>query len=52
MSPFFLSHMNWFGTVTAIQVVANDGKLSLLGTELLANRVHLIDYENRRLSLD
>ena len=44
--------MKWFGKVAAIQVVANDGKMPLLGTELLEERVLFIDYKNRRLSLD
>ena len=31
-----LCYMEWFGAVIAAQVIANDGKLPLLGTELLS----------------
>jgi len=48
----YVCYMNWFGTMIAAQVVAKDGKLPLLGTELLADRMLVIDYANRRLSLD
>jgi len=52
MLESYVCYMQWFGVVIAAQVIANDGQLPLLGTELLANRVLLIDYANRRLSLD
>jgi clan AA aspartic protease len=45
-------YMEWFGKLIAVQVVANDGKLPLIGTELLASRVLHIDYASCRLSLD
>ena len=48
----YVCYMKWFGSETPVQVVANDGKLPLLGTELLAKRILHIDYKNRRLSLD
>ena len=48
----YVCYTEWFGTLIAAQVVANDGKLPLIGTELLANRVLHIDYASRRLSLD
>ena len=48
----YVCYMEWFGTLIAAQVVANDGKLPLIGTELLASRVLHIDYASRRLSLD
>jgi len=48
----FLCYVTWFGSATAAQVVANDGRVPLLGTELLAGRTLLIDYANHRLSLD
>lgn len=48
----YVCYMKWFDMVIAAQVVANDGRLPLLGTEMLANRILLIDYANRRLSLD
>lgn len=35
----FLAYLNWFGHVVPIQVIANEGKLPLLGTELLDGRV-------------
>ncbi|MFO0968146.1 MAG: clan AA aspartic protease [Gemmataceae bacterium] len=40
----FGCHVEWFGEVRQAQVIANDGKLPLLGTELLAKRKLLIDY--------
>lgn len=40
----FACHVEWFGKVVQAQVIANNGKLPLLGTELLAKRKLLIDY--------
>jgi clan AA aspartic protease len=48
----YLCYVSWFGRATAAQVVANDGRVPLLGTEFLAGRTLLIDYANYRLSLD
>ncbi|HEV8061124.1 MAG TPA: hypothetical protein VGP68_14690 [Gemmataceae bacterium] len=48
----FICYLDWFGTVTPFQVIANDGKLPLLGTGLLEKRVLHIDYLNKRLNLD
>ena len=48
----YVCYINWFGTEIAAQVVSNDGKMPLLVTELLASRMLVIDYANRRLSLD
>jgi hypothetical protein len=44
-------YVQWFGEVIAAQVIANDGKIPLLGTELLANRTLVVDYVNRGVAL-
>jgi clan AA aspartic protease len=48
----YICYIEWFGTLVEAQVVANEGKLPLLGTELLAGRVLVADYARKRLSLD
>ncbi len=40
----FVCYVEWFGDVVPAQVIGNNGKLPLLGTELLAKRKLLIDY--------
>jgi clan AA aspartic protease len=40
----FVCYVEWFGEVLSGQVIGNNGKLPLLGTELLATRKLLIDY--------
>jgi clan AA aspartic protease len=40
----FACHVEWFGELVPAQVIGNNGKLPLLGTELLAKRKLLIDY--------
>jgi len=47
----FICYLDWFGNVIPLQVIANDGKLPLLGTGLLENHVLHIDYVNRQLTL-
>ena len=44
--------LDWFGEVRMVQVIANDGNVPLLGTELLAQRVLRIDYADKQLTLD
>jgi clan AA aspartic protease len=48
----YICHVRWFGDTIAAQVIANDGSMPLLSTELLGERVLHIEYRNRRLSLD
>ena len=48
----FICFVQWFGEIVPIQVIANEGRFPLLGTELLAGRKLSIDYVNRELSLD
>ncbi len=48
----YVCYIDWFGSIVPAQVIANDGKLPLLGTELLSNRNLHIDYANRRLTLN
>ena len=47
----FIASVEWFGNVVAAQVIANDGKLPLLGTELLANHRLLVDYKDKIVSI-
>jgi clan AA aspartic protease len=47
----FACYVEWFGEVTRAQVIGNTGKLPLLGTELLAKRKLLIDYNAGALSI-
>ena len=44
--------VDWLGTTVSAQVIANEGKLPLLGTELLAGRLLQIDYAKKRVSVD
>ena len=48
----FVCYLDWFGKRIPLQVIANDGKLPLLGTGLLENRVLHVDYANKELTLD
>lgn len=48
----FICYLIWFGEVTPLQVIANDGKLPLLGTGLLDHRVLHIDYKAKTLTLE
>lgn len=43
--------LEWFGKITPVQVIANNGKLPLLGTELLVKRKLVIDYATRLVSI-
>ncbi len=47
----FVCRVEWFGQIIPAQVIANEGKLPLLGTEFLANRKLIVDYLNRTLSI-
>jgi clan AA aspartic protease len=47
----FKCYVDWFGDVLPGQVIANNGKLPLLGTELLAKRRLLIDYIGGAVSI-
>jgi clan AA aspartic protease len=47
----FVCYIEWFGEIVAAQVIGNTGKLPLLGTELLAKRKLLIDYETGVVSI-
>ena len=48
----FVCYLDWFGKLVPLQVIANDGKLPLLGTGLLENHVLHVDYAHKRLTLD
>lgn len=47
----FACYVEWFAQMLHAQVVANAGKLPLLGTELLAKRKLLIDYSSGAVSI-
>jgi len=48
----FLCYLDWFEEQIPVQVIANEGKIALLGTGLLDQRVLRIDYANNQLSVD
>ena len=48
----FICYLDWFGNVIPLQVIANEGKLPLLGTGLLEKHVLHVDYLNKQLTLD
>ena len=48
----YVCYVEWFGSLIAAQVIANEGTLPLLGTEMLAGRVLLVDYSRKRVSLE
>ncbi len=48
----FVCYIDWFDQVIAVQVIANDGRLPLLGTEFLTNRRLVVDYIDRTVSID
>ena len=47
----FICYIDWFGVLTPLQVIANEGKFPLLGTGLLAGRTLHIEYAGKRLTL-
>jgi clan AA aspartic protease len=47
----FACYIEWFGQVTRAHVIGNNGKLPLLGTELLAGRKLVIDYAAGMVSI-
>jgi len=47
----FVCYLHWFGTLIPLQMVANAGKLPLLGTGLLEAHVLHIDYVNKALTI-
>jgi clan AA aspartic protease len=47
----FSCHIQWFGELRLAQVISNAGKLPLLGTELLAKRKLVIDYDAQTVSI-
>ena len=47
----FVCFVQWFGESVTAQVIANDGKIPLLGTELLASRRLLVDYVDATVSI-
>ncbi len=48
----FVGFLDWFGERIPVQVIANEGKFPLLGTELLAKRTLSISYGTKELRLD
>lgn len=47
----YVCYIDWFGEIITAQVIANEGKFPLLGTELLANCRLVVDYRNRTISV-
>jgi clan AA aspartic protease len=48
----YLCYLDWFGELIPLQVIANEGKLPLLGTGLLEQHVRHVDYVAQELELD
>jgi clan AA aspartic protease len=48
----YLCYVEWFGTHTPLQVVANEGRFPLLGTGLLDGHVLHVDFVKKTLTLD
>lgn len=48
----YVCFIEWFGRLIPAQVIANEGKVPLLGTELLADRVLVVNYKESRVSLE
>jgi clan AA aspartic protease len=48
----YLCFVEWFGERIPVQVIANEGKFPLLGTELLIGRELSISYVTKELRLD
>jgi clan AA aspartic protease len=48
----FLCFVEWFSQTIPVQVIANEGRFPLLGTELLAGRELSISYVNKVLRLN
>ncbi len=44
--------LQWFGDDIDVQVIANEGRLPLLGTELLDDRVLTVNYRSKTLSIE
>jgi hypothetical protein len=50
--PRIHGYIDWFGEEYSIQVVANEGRIPLLGTQLLDRRKLIVDYELKTLVLE
>ncbi len=48
----YFCFVEWFDKRVPLQVIANDGRFPLLGTEMLLDRVLHIDYRQKVLSLE
>lgn len=48
----YVCQVEWFGEVVSAQVIANNGRLPLLGTEFLAHRRLTIDYQTRTVAIE
>ncbi len=48
----YVCYVDWFGKIVPAQVIANEGKLPLLGTEFLSNRKLVVDYVNKTVSIN
>lgn len=48
----FECSIDWFGTPRTVEVIANEGRLPLLGIGLLDEQRLIVDYRQRTLELD
>ena len=47
----FLCHLDWFGAVVPLHVIANEGRFPWLGSALLDQRILHVDYQQKTLTL-
>ncbi len=48
----YLCYVDWFGELKPLQVIANEGQMPLVGTELLDGHLLQVDYRQDSVSLD
>ena len=48
----YVGYVEWCGKIIRSQVIANEGMLPLLGTELLVGCVLVVDYRNMELTVN
>ncbi len=48
----YVAFLEWFGDLVPVQVIANEGRFPLLGTELLDDHCLQVDYKAKTLTLE
>jgi clan AA aspartic protease len=52
MLDSYVAYVEWCGQIIRSQVIANDGRLPLLGTELLVGCLLVVDYRSMEVSVN